>query len=662
YLNETTEERDNRMEWWRDARFGMFIHWGLYAVPAGEWGEAKGHGEWIRTTAQIPLEEYNRFTDQFNPVRYNAGEWVKMAKEAGMKYIVITSKHHDGFGLWNSKQTTFDVMATPFRRDILKELADACKKEGIVLCFYHSIMDWHHPDYLPRRDWETDRSAEGADFRNYVDYMKAQLKELLTRYGKIGVLWFDGEWESTWTEEFGTEIYQYVRSLQPSIIINNRVGVGRSGMEGMTGAGQFGGDFGTPEQQIPATGVPGYDWETCMTMNDHWGYNKNDKNFKSTREMIRMLADIASKGGNYLLNIGPKADGTFPAESIERLKSIGKWMSINGESIYGTAASPFKSLEWGRCTQKPMTESTRLYLHVFDWPADGRLVINGFGSKPIRAYALADPSQEELTVERQRDALVISVGETAPDKDNSVIVLDIEGSPVVFEAPGIQSFADIFTGTATITLTRGEAVSELRYTLDGSDPSASSPLYRDPLEINSTSTIKAACFLNGEPVSPVSVRTLAQVEPAPGRELAQVKPGLLHYLYEGIWDKIPDFNGLQPKIKGVSTDFSLARNPADENFALDYQGFIRIPEGGIYRFRLISDDGSRLIVNEKVAIDHDGLHGATAKEGTLALGKGLHPVRISFFERSGGNTLELQWNRDGEGFAPVPADLFYHFK
>jgi alpha-L-fucosidase len=337
-------------------------------------------------------------------------------------------------------------------------------------------------------------------------------------------------------------------------------------------------------------------------------------------------------------------------------------MSVNGEAIYGTAASPFKSLPWGRCTQKPMTESTRLYLHVFDWPADGRLVISGFGSKPIRAYALADPSQEELTVERQRDALVILAGGTAPDKDNSVIVLDIEGTPVVFDAPGIESFADIFTGTATITLSKGEAVSELRYTLNGSEPTPSSLLYSSPFEISGTTTIRAACFLNGEPVSPVSIRTLTRVVPTPGRELTQVKPGLLHYLYEGTWDKIPNFNGLTSKIKGVATDFSLARNPADENFALDYHGFIRIPDDGVYAFRLISDDGSRLIINEQTTIDHDGLHGATAKEGTLALGKGLHPLRISFFERSGGNTLELLWSRDGGGFTPVPPEVLYHVK
>jgi len=280
FTKETKQQRDARMKWWRDARFGMFIHWGLYAIPAGEWNSKKNHGEWIRTTAQIPLEEYDKFVQQFNPVKFNAEDWVKMAKDAGMKYIVITSKHHDGFNLFNSNETDFDVMSTPFHRDILKELSDACHKYGMKMCWYHSIMDWHHPDYLPRRDWEKNRSAVGADYKRFFEYLKAELKELLTNYGEIGVLWFDGEWESTWNSKYGIELYNYVRSLQPNIIINNRVGVGRNDMEGSTKEGEFGGDFGTPEQQIPATGLPGVDWETCMTMNDHWGYNKYDKNFK----------------------------------------------------------------------------------------------------------------------------------------------------------------------------------------------------------------------------------------------------------------------------------------------------------------------------------------------------------------------------------------------
>jgi len=341
---ETQAQHDARMQWWREARFGLFIHWGLYAIPAGEWGGKTNYGEWIRNNAEIPLPTYDKFAAQFNPVEFDASAWVRMAKEAGMKYIVITSKHHDGFAIFDSKVSDFDVMATPFRRDILKELAAACRKEGIRLCFYHSIMDWHHPDYLPRRPWEVrDRPEAGADFERYVGYMKAQLKELLTDYGELGVLWFDGEWESTWTEARGRDLYGYVRSLQPKIIINNRVGASRTGMEGFSADKASAGDFGTPEQTIPATGVPGLDWETCMTMNDNWGYNKNDQAWKTSRDLIQKLADIASKGGNFLLNIGPDAQGELPAESLKRLAEIGSWMQINGEAIYKTRpVAPYK--------------------------------------------------------------------------------------------------------------------------------------------------------------------------------------------------------------------------------------------------------------------------------------------------------------------------------
>ncbi len=409
YMNESQEDKDARMEWWREARFGMFIHWGLYSVPAGEWKGETNHGEWIRTTAEIPLDEYDKFREQFNPVNFDAQKWVRMAKDAGMKYIVITSKHHDGFCLFDSKQTDFDVMSTPFKRDILKELSEACQSEGIKMCWYHSIMDWHHPDYLPRRGWETNRPAEGADINRYIKYMKAQLEELTSHYGKIGVLWFDGEWEETWTHEYGVDLYNYVRNLQPDIIINNRVDNGRSGMAGMTRDGGYAGDFGTPEQEIPATGMPGMDWETCMTMNDHWGYNKYNDNWKSTTDLIRKLADIASKGGNFLLNVGPKADGKFPEESINRLKEIGEWMRKNGEAIYETSASPFEKLNWGRCTQKQLGEDTRLYLHVFDWPEDGILKVPGIFNEPKSAWLLADKSKASLNVTRNEDALWISL-------------------------------------------------------------------------------------------------------------------------------------------------------------------------------------------------------------------------------------------------------------
>jgi alpha-L-fucosidase len=424
-IKETKKQNDERMAWWRQARFGMFIHWGLYAVPAGEWKGETNHAEWILTTAQIPVKEYEKFALQFNPVKFDAKQWVKMAKDAGMKYIVITSKHHDGFSLFDSKHTDYDIVdATPFKRDILKELSDECRKQGIKMCWYHSIMDWHHPDYLPRRGWEK-RSAQGADYNRYIEYMKGQVKELVTNYGDIGVLWFDGEWESTWDHEKGADFYKYVRSLQPSIIINNRVGKGRAGMAGTFDPETSSGDFGTPEQEIPATGL-GYDWETCMTMNDHWGYNKNDHNWKSKEDLIRKLVDIASKGGNFLLNVGPTAEGLFPEPSIERLAAMGKWMKLNSESIYGTSASLFEKLDWGRSTTKP----GKIYLHVFDWPEDGKLRVPGLVSKAESAYLLAD-ADKILNVEYMNGYAVISMPKNAPDPIVSVAVLEFKEEPEV---------------------------------------------------------------------------------------------------------------------------------------------------------------------------------------------------------------------------------------
>jgi len=419
--DETEEQKDARMEWWRDARFGMFIHWGLYAIPAGEWDGKTNHAEWIRHSAQIPMETYDKFVDQFNPIEFDADEWARMAKDAGMKYMVITSKHHDGFCLWPSEHTEYDIESTPFKRDILGELTEACRKHGVRMCFYHSIMDWHHPNY-PRRGWEKDRADQQVDMDKYTAYMKAQLKELIERYDPA-VLWFDGEWEGAWTHERGVDLYEYVRSLKPDIIVNNRVDKGRRGMQGMTKDSKFRGDFGTPEQEIPHTGMPGVDWESCMTMNRHWGWNKNDKAWKSSTDLIRKLVDITSKGGNFLLNIGPKADGTFPDAAVERLAAIGDWMDVNGESIYGTSASPFKHTPWGRCT----TKNEKLYLHVFDWPKDGRLVVSSLKATVKRAYLLADADQESLTVEPGDAGPTITLPEEAPDPVDSVIVVELAG-------------------------------------------------------------------------------------------------------------------------------------------------------------------------------------------------------------------------------------------
>jgi alpha-L-fucosidase len=418
--------KNERMEWWRDARFGMFIHWGLYAVPAGEWKGEKvpGIGEWIMHRAKIPVAEYEQLAKQFNPVRFDAKEWVQIAKNAGMKYIVITSKHHDGFCLWDSKYTDYDVMdATPFKRDILGELAVECRKQGIRLCFYHSIMDWHHPDaQAPFYPNYNDTKKSNPNFDRYVEYyLKGQLKELVQNYGPLGIMWFDGEWVKDWTREMGWDMYEYCLDLQPDTIVNNRVGNGRQGMRGLSKSDEFAGDYGTPEQEIPATGLPGVDWETCMTMNDTWGYKSYDDNWKSTEDLLHKLVDISSKGGNFLLNVGPTAEGLIPAPSVERLAAIGKWMKVNSESIYGTTASPLGEVPWGRCTSK----AGKLYLHVFDWPANGKLEVSGLKNKVKKAYLLADKKEAKLPVEQMsKEKIVITVPSKASDTIDTVIVLE----------------------------------------------------------------------------------------------------------------------------------------------------------------------------------------------------------------------------------------------
>lgn len=406
---------DQRMQWWREARFGMFIHWGVYSVPAGVWkGEQSKHiGEWLMLDYKIPVAEYAALTKQFNPTNFDANRIVKIAKDAGMKYIVITSKHHDGFAMFHSSASPYNIYdATPFKRDPLKELAAACKKQGMRLGFYYSeAQDWHHPGGAAAKGGHWDPAQDGS-MDDYIDKIAAsQVKELLSNYGPVSILWWDTP--VNMTPERVARFLPLLK-LQSAIVTNNRLD-----KEKKTG------DFSTPEQKIPATGLPGKDWETCMTMNTTWGYKSFDNKWKSTETLLHNLIDIASKGGNYLLNVGPTSLGEIPEPSVERLAEIGKWMKMNGESIYGTTASPFKELSWGRCTKKVSRNGATLYLHVFDWPADGKLVVPGLKSKIESAYLLANHSK--LKASPDADGVLVSVPNAAPDKISSTVVLKIKG-------------------------------------------------------------------------------------------------------------------------------------------------------------------------------------------------------------------------------------------
>lgn len=400
----------DKTQWFRDAKFGLFIHWGVYSMI--------GREEWARQILQIPLAEYQYYADNFNPVDFNPAEWAALAKDAGVKYIVITSKHHDGFCMFDSRYTDYDIAHAKYGKDILGMLSTACKTAGIPLGFYYSIMDWHHPDYLPRREWEKDRTTKGADLNRYMDYAINQVKELVTSYDPA-ILWFDGQWEHTAKEQRTDEIEKMLLTLKPSILINDR----------LPGHG----DFGTPENYVPATGIRNPDgtprlWEACYTMNwNGWGYNRYETEFHSASQLIRQLIEIVSKGGNLLLNIGPQPNGRIPAEFVDRLQRMGAWLKTNGEAIYGTTASVFERLPFfGRCTVK----GTTLYIHVMGWPQDGKIRLPGLRTDVKKTYLLTGPGRP-LTFRRVGRDVVVTLPERMRDPDATVVVVELQGRPVV---------------------------------------------------------------------------------------------------------------------------------------------------------------------------------------------------------------------------------------
>ncbi len=417
---------DARIGWWREARFGMFIHWGLYSIPAGTFeGKKIPHaGEWIMNWGKIPVARYAEFAKEFNPTRFDADEWVMTAMGAGMKYIIITTKHHEGFALFKTKASSFNMVdATPFKRDVIAELFAACRKHGMKLGFYYSqAQDWHHPGGAALFKGHWDKAQDGS-MDDYIDQIAVpQVRELLTNYGEFpSVLWWDSG-EADMNKARAAKLYKVVKELKPNLIMNNRLG------------GGYKGDTLTPEQTIPAEGFKdGCAWETCMTMNGSWGY-KPDTEWKKTGLLIFNLVDIVSKGGNYLLNVGPTGMGNFPPEAIERLAAIGKWMNVNGEAIHGAEKSCFgaeydsgekdkkgqviPAKAW-RCTTKP----GRIYIHLFQWP-DGKLELPDVKGGITRAYLLADRGSA-LTVTREGGKVTISsLPANPPDKIDSVVCLE----------------------------------------------------------------------------------------------------------------------------------------------------------------------------------------------------------------------------------------------
>ncbi|MGL5019967.1 MAG: alpha-L-fucosidase [Luteolibacter sp.] len=416
--------REAELKWFDEARFGMFIHWGPYTVPAGERNGKPvwGLGEWIMRNGQIPVAEYKSYAPQFTGAKYDPVAWAKLAKAAGMKYVVITSKHHDGFSLYDSTVSEWDVMNSGAKRDLLAPLAAAVRAEGLKFGLYYSqSQDWTHPGGAK---YGNNRSWDPAQDGNYDDYLKnialPQTKEIVERY-KPAIIWWDTPIHMTpgRVKPFADYMAQH-----PGIISNNRLGDG------------FKGDTKTPEQHIPPRGYPGERFEVCMTMNDSWGYKKNDQNWKNVRQILRNLSDISSKGGNFLLNVGPDAEGVIPPASVEILQSVGRWMGVNQEAIYGTTASPFpRRLPWGRVTQKSTAAGTILFIHVWEWPAGHQLLLPTLKEVPTQGKVLA--SGATVKAKNTPDGLLLQLPQSAPDPDVSVIRLDFPGAVTVTMDPFI---------------------------------------------------------------------------------------------------------------------------------------------------------------------------------------------------------------------------------
>ncbi len=398
------------LEWFQDAKFGLFIHWGIYSVL--------GKGEWVMNNTQMTVREYEKLPARFNPVKYDPAEWVALAKQAGMRYITITSKHHDGFAMFATKQSKWNIVdATPYAKDVLKPLSEECRRQGVRLFFYHSHLDWHHPDYFPLgRTGHASGRPEGGDFNRYLDYMDAQLTELLTGYGEVAGIWFDGIWDRRDADWRLRRTYDLIHKLRPAAMVGNNHHL----------APFAGEDFQMFEKDLPGKNTAGFNneskigdlpLETCETINGAWGYNSEDHNFKSTTQLIHYLAKAAGNNANFLLNIGPRPDGTIQDEFRTRLAEVGAWLGKNGESIYGTRGGPIAPRPWGVTTQK----ANKTYVHVLDWE-DELLVLPGLPKAVKRASLLRGGGPVKLqTVD---GGLLLPLPKGERDPIDTVVVLE----------------------------------------------------------------------------------------------------------------------------------------------------------------------------------------------------------------------------------------------
>jgi alpha-L-fucosidase len=722
--SESTAERDQRMQWWREARFGQFIHWGGYSHLAGVFRGTTtgGLGEWIMNDLGISRANYESdATSLLNPTSFNAQQWVSVCKNAGQKYMVITSKHHEGFSMFDTAVTGFKgessstiysiVRFGPYGQDPIAALAQECKSQGVKFCFYYSIMDWHH----------SSQSGYGSTMLSgqkdsYVMQMKEQLMELVTKYDPE-VLWFDGEWQGWWTTADGQALYRYLRTMKPSLIVNNRVGK----------RAQTDGDFGTPEQEIPPTGLS-YDWETCMTINNTWGFKSNDTSWKSTGTLIKNLADTSSKGGNYLLNIGPTGLGVIPQASIDRLTQMGQWLGVYGESIYATKASCFSDIpSWGCYT----TKTGKLYVHVITWPGNNQLTIPKLTNTINKVYLLNDPGTN-LSYTTAGNDMVITVPTVAPNQYDSVVVVDIVGDPGTL--PPVRSL--VYNNPATVsnyyqnnvTYNGAKAVDEVSATRWATDDNITSAWLEVDFGASTTfnKTVTKECIDYGQRVAGYKIQywngsswvdaytgttigsaktdTFAAVTgtkvrlnitsvtgafgptiwefmvyneggatPTPTPTLTPTPtptalptpvPGNGTGLSGEYYDNM-DLTNLKVTRTDATVNFDWGTGSPDaligvDTFSARWTGQVQAKYTETYTFYTNSDDGIRLWVNNQQLVNNWTDHGPTENSGTISLTAGQkYDLKLEFYENGGGAVAMLSWSSASQVKEIIPQTQLY---
>ena len=653
--------------WWREARFGMFVHWGLYSEAGSVWKERflPGWSEWMLNRKKIPPEEYYaELMPRFDPADFDANAWVLAAKNAGMKYIVITTKHHEGFANWPSAVSDRDIAATKFGkpiseggrgRDPLRELADACERHGMKLGFYYSLLDWAHPDYLPRRDWDV-RPIDGAEYARYAQFMRAQVKELLDgRYGKIAVLWGDGDWEHGAREHTSDEIVAMARALQPGILVNNRWALP--------------GDYATPENSIPDAMLD-RPWETCMTLNGSWGYARDDHDFKTAPVVLQNLADIVSKGGNYLLNIGPDGRGRIDPESLAVLAEIGQWMRTHSTSIYRNGHTPLPIPEWGRWTMGTNQDgSTTINAHIFSPPKSGLIRLDGVIDNPTAVRVLGGEFAAP-TFRREGPDLVANLDPAVQEaisktSAHSVVAIDFTTPPRILTAPVIVGDDRMFVGTTTVRFAPPPTGATIHVTTDGSQPNAntlaltSNPQGEFAIVLDRTSTLRARTSWQGNMSNAETTLTFVRSELLPAKKCGDTI-GLDARAIAGTFEIVPANDAFENATqKSVIQSVAIPVGVPADRYAIQLRGMIDVPASGVYRFEIASDDGSELWIDGVRVIDNGGLHGAVPKVGDVALAIGCHDLDVRMFESVGSEALALRWRLPmTTQFAEIPMEAF----